>query len=168
VTARGALAGMFVLCLVACLLGAWQGHDVLAGLGFCLTGVLAPVYGRREAQLAVVLSAPVIFLLAELVTQVLTAQGSSGHSSVLSVLEGTVLTLADVAPWLFAGTLACVTIAMARGLPDCVRRLRAEQGGLSGFRGSGLARPAGPHYDPSARNDPSARSEPSARGPLRP
>jgi len=142
---------MFLLCLVAGLLAVWQGHDVLAALGYCLAAVLAPVYGRREAQLTVVLSAPAVFLLAELVTQALTAQGTDAHSSVFSVLEGTILTLADVAPWLFAGTIGCVIIAMTRGLPDCVRRLRDEQGGLSAFRSTGLTRPGGAPGEPPVR-----------------
>ena len=116
---------MLATCLVSCLLGAWLSLDLLAGLGFCVGCVLAPFYARRDAQLKVVLSVPVVFLLAEIVAQTLTAQGSSGHGSVLSVLEGTFFTLSDVAPWLFAGTAACIVIAMFRGLRQCVRELRA-------------------------------------------
>jgi hypothetical protein len=41
------------------------------------------------------------------------------------VLEGTFLTLANVAPWLLAGTAICLGIAMVQGLPECVRALRA-------------------------------------------
>jgi hypothetical protein len=70
---------------------------------------------------------------------------------VFSVLEGTVLTLAGVAPWLFAGTIACVVIAMTRGLPDCVRQLREEQGGLSAFRSTGVARSPGAPAEPPVR-----------------
>jgi hypothetical protein len=64
-------------------------------------------------------------LLAEIIAQVATAQGSSSRGTVISVLEGTLLTLADVAPWLFAGTVICLVAAMVRGLPQCVRDLRA-------------------------------------------
>lgn len=126
VTARGALLAMVIISLLACLLGAWQHLDVLAGLGFCLSCVLAPVYARREAMPYLVISAPLTFLVAELITQALTAQGDSTHGSTLSVLEGTFLTLADVAPWLFAGTAICVVIALFRGLPQSVRELRAS------------------------------------------
>jgi hypothetical protein len=115
---------MLAVCLVTCLLAAWRQLDVLAGLGFCAGCVLAPVYARRAAQLRVAVSAPVIFLLAEIAAQSVTAPGSSGHSSGVLVLEGTVLALADVAPWLFAGTAMCFVIAMFRGLPQCVRDLR--------------------------------------------
>jgi hypothetical protein len=125
VTTRGALLGMFALCLVACLLAAWLHADVVAGIGFVAVGILAPVYARRNALLYIVISAPVIFLIAEIATQLMTAPGRSGRGSAVSALEGTFLTLASVAPWLFTGTVACVGIAMARGLPQCVRDLRA-------------------------------------------
>ncbi len=138
VTTRGALLGMFVVCLVACLLAAWVHADVIASLGFVAAGILAPVYARREALLYIVISVPVVFLLAEVITQLLTAQGSSGRGSAISVLEGTLLTLADVAPWLVAGTAICVGIAMVRGLPQCIRDLRA---GLRGdVRTTGVQR----------------------------
>ena len=125
VTTRGALLGMFAVCLLACLLAAWLHADAVAGVAFVATGILAPVYARQNALLHIVISAPVIFLLAEIVTQLITAPGTSGRSSAISVLEGTFLTLADVAPWLFAGTLVCIGVAMTRGLPQCVRDLRA-------------------------------------------
>jgi hypothetical protein len=125
VTLRGAVIGMLLLSLVACLLAAWLSVSELAGLGFCAGCVLAPLYARRDAQLQVVASAPVIFLAAVITTQVLTAQGSSNHGRMESVLEGTLLTLATSAPWLFAGTAACVAVAWRQGLPDCVRELRS-------------------------------------------
>lgn len=126
VTARGALLGMFLLCLVTCLVGGWRQVDILDGLAYCAGCVLMPVYARRDAQLRVVISAPAVFLLALVLAQALTAQGSSGHGSALSVAEGTFLTLADVAPWLFAGTALCLVIALTRGLSQCVRDLRAD------------------------------------------
>lgn len=141
-TASGALLGMLALCLITCLLAAWRQLDVLAGLGFCAGCVLAPVYARRGAQLRVALSAPAIFLLAEIVAQSLTAPGSYGHGSTVSVLEGTLLALADIAPWLFAGTAMCIIIAMFRGLPQCVRELRTGVDVRSAGRGG--AQRAGP------------------------
>jgi hypothetical protein len=123
-TASGALLGMLLLCLVTCLVAAWRQLDVLAGLGYCAGCVLAPIYARRVAQLRIAVSAPVVFLLAEVVAQALTTSGSSGHATLLSVAEGTFLALAGCAPWLFAGTAVCIVIAMFRGLPQCVRDLR--------------------------------------------
>jgi hypothetical protein len=125
VTIRGALLGMFAICLLACLLAAWRHADIVAGLGFVVGGILAPVYARRDALLHIVISAPVIFLLAEVVAQLIAAKGGAGHGSALAVLEGTFLTLANVAPWLLAGTAICLGIAMVQGLPECVRALRA-------------------------------------------
>jgi hypothetical protein len=124
VTARGALVGMFALCLAACLLAASWRLDALAGFAFVAGCVLAPIYARRDALLHIVISVPVIFLVAEIATQAMTAQGSSHHGSALSVLEGTFLALAGLAPWLFAGTAVCLAVAMMRGLPQCIRDLR--------------------------------------------
>jgi hypothetical protein len=135
VTTRGALAGMFALCLAACLVAASWRLDALAGFAFVAGCVLAPIYARRDALLHIVISVPVIFLLAEIATQAMTAQGSSGHGSALSVLEGTFLALAGVAPWLFAGTAVCVGVAMMRGLPQCIRDLRGAARTTSPRRG---------------------------------
>jgi hypothetical protein len=98
--------------------------------------VLAPAYATRQALLEVVAAPPVTFLLAVIIVQVFTAQGDSTHASVQSVLEGTLLALAAVAPWLFVGTVLCVVIAFRRGLLQCVRELRA---GLRGEEGAGAA-----------------------------
>jgi K+-sensing histidine kinase KdpD len=122
---RGALVGLFALCLVTCLIATWRQFDLLAGLAYVAGSLAAPAAVRREAQLQVVIAPPVVFLLAVLVTQVLTAQGSSAHGSLLSVIEGTLLMLAATAPWLFAGATVCIAVAMFRGLPDCVRQFRA-------------------------------------------
>jgi len=140
-TAGATLLGMLLLCLVTCLVAGWRQVDVLAGLGFCAGCVLAPVYARRAAQLRVAISAPVVFLVAEIVAQALTAPVSPGHGAVLAVVEGTLLALADAAPWLFAGTAVCIVIAMFRGLPQCVRDLRTGPAVRSAGR-PGLGVPA--------------------------
>jgi hypothetical protein len=123
ITARGALIGVFGFCLGFTLVASVLHAEVLIGLGFCVACVLAPAYATRQALLEVVVAPPVTFLLAVIVVQALTAQGDSTHASVLSVLEGTLLTLAAVAPWLLAGMVLCVLIAVRRGLPQCVRDL---------------------------------------------
>jgi hypothetical protein len=133
-TSGGALLVLALLCLVTCLLAAWRQADVVAGLGYCIGCVLAPVAGRRGAQLKVAVSAPVVFLIAEIIAQSLTAPGNSGHGTVLAVLEGTLLALADAAPWLYAGTAICIIIAMFRGLPQCVRDLRTRPAARSAGR----------------------------------
>jgi len=116
---------MLILSLFGCLLSAWLSVGVLAGLGFCAGCALAPLYARREAQLQLVAAAPLVFLAAAIMTQIVTAQGTSNHGRVLSVLEGTLLMLASAAPWLFVGTAVCVGLAWRNGLPDCWRELRS-------------------------------------------
>jgi biotin transporter BioY len=116
---------MFVLCLVSCLVSAAWGLGVLAGLGYCVAGALAPLYVRRQALLQVVLAPPATFLVAVVIAQAITAQGDSAHGTILSVLEGTFLMLAGAAPWLLVGTATAVGVAMYRGLPHCIRDFRA-------------------------------------------
>lgn len=124
-----ALARMFAVCLASSLLAAWLHIDVIAGVGFCAGCVLATRYSRPQAQLPVVLSIPVIFLTAELITQLIAPGGGSAHRTALSMFAGALLTLAAVAPWLFVGTAGGLAIALFRGLPQCVRELRAEARG---------------------------------------
>jgi hypothetical protein len=123
--ARGTLAGLFACCLVGCLLAAWLHLIVLAGLGFCAGCGLAAWYCRRTALLRVVIAVPTVFLLAEVLAQLAILQGHGRRGLALPVAAGTLLTLAAVAPWLFAGTAGTVAIALFRGLPRCVSDLRA-------------------------------------------
>lgn len=162
VTARGALLGMFLLCLLACLIGGWRQLDILDGLAYCAGCVLMPVYARRDAQLRIVVAAPAVFLLALVITQALTAQGNSAHGTVFSILEGTLLTLADVAPWLFAGTAVCVVIALTQGLPQCLRDARAAPMSRAG---SGRRHSALAARDPWAQPAGSAETHRTTRGP---
>jgi hypothetical protein len=97
----------------------------LAGLSYAAGGLLAVGYARRETLLFVVTTPPLIFLISLLGAELITA----GSSTLLATAEGTMLTLAAVAPWLFACTAGCVAVAMVRGLPRCIRDLRA---GLNG------------------------------------
>jgi len=99
---------------------------MVAGLGFCLACLLASALVRPAALPQVVIAPPALFLLALVVSEALTAQGTSSRGSMLSVLEGVMLTLAAVAPWLFGGTAAGVAVAMVRGLPNSFRELRSE------------------------------------------
>lgn len=125
-TARGATVAMFGLFLASNLLASLLGHEVLAGLGYLAACVLGPFFVRRHALLQVVVAPPAIFLAALVVTQMATAQGTSRHGKVLSVLEGTVLTLAALAPWLLGGTVLGVGLAIPRGLVQCARDLKRE------------------------------------------
>jgi hypothetical protein len=126
VTARGAMIGMLALFLACDLVAGWIHVEVLIGLGYAGGCAAAPFLVRRHALLQVVAAPPVIFLAALVVTQTLTAQGSSRHGKVLSVLEGTMLTLASIAPWLLAGTGLAVCAGLRQGLRRCLRELLAD------------------------------------------
>lgn len=124
--AWGALGALFACSLASCLLAAWLRLTVVAGLGFCAGCVLAAWYCRPAALLRMVIAVPTVFAAAEILAQLATLQGGGRHGLALPVAGGTLLTLAAVAPWLFAGTGGAVAIALFRGLPRCVSDLRAE------------------------------------------
>jgi hypothetical protein len=126
VTVRGVALAMFGIFLFCSLVASWLNFGALTGLGYVASCVLAPFLVRRHAQLHVVIAPPAIFMAVVILTQVLTAQGTSRHGRVLSVLEGTVLTLAAIAPWLFAGTVLGAVASATRGLRQCVREVVAE------------------------------------------
>jgi len=117
---------MLGLFLVSDLIADWFGREVIAGAGFVAGCLLGPYFVRRHALLRVVAAPPALFLVALGIAQVLTAQGTSRHGKVLSVFEGTLLTLAALAPWLLAGTALGAVAAIPRGLGQCVRELRDE------------------------------------------
>ena len=124
--ARGTLGGLFAGCLLSCLLAAWLHLVVLAGLGFCAGSGLAAWYCRPSSLLRMVMAVPAVFAVAEILAQLVILQRSGRHGLALPVAGGTLLMLAAVAPWLFAGTAAAVAIALYRGLPRCIRDLRTE------------------------------------------
>jgi hypothetical protein len=122
----GVLGSLLAAFLASCLLAAWLHNDVVAGLGFCAATCVAAGCARPQALLGLVISVPAVFLIAEVLAQFAIEPAFKHHGTLLPVAEGTLLTLAGVAPWLFAGTIAGVVIAMFRGLPRCVRSLRSD------------------------------------------
>ena len=98
-TARGALLGMFVLSFLGILISTWP-RDLLS----------------------VVISPPLLFFCALLIVKALTATGNT----LVSIAEGTVLTLAGVGPWMLVGVAVSLVIAWFRGLPRCIRDLRGS------------------------------------------
>ncbi len=87
-----------------------------------LGGVAAARWTKSRDLLSVVVSPPLLFFCALLCAKALTASGNK----LVSIAEGTVLTLADVALWLLVGMVASLIIAWFRGLPRCVRDLRGN------------------------------------------
>jgi hypothetical protein len=125
-TALGAVLAMFSVFFLGTLVAGWMHLGVLTGLSFVAGAALAARYTRRDGLLAVVVTPPLVFVIALIVTEVLTSHADTVKHSLTSAAEGTILTLAAVAPWLFIGVIAGLVIAMFRGLPQCVRDLRAE------------------------------------------
>jgi len=87
----------------------------------------------------VVVSPPLLFLGALALVNALTGSGGLLYSVVL----GSVVTLAGLAPWLAAGMILTVIIALVRGLPRCIRDLYRELRSSRGTRGPGRSRRTG-------------------------
>lgn len=163
--ARGTLAGLFACCFAGCLLAAWLHLIVLAGLGFCAGCAAAAWYCLPAALLRMVIAVPTVFVLAEVLAQFATLPDGGRRGLALPVAGGTLLTLAAVAPWLFAGTAGAVAIALFRGLPRCVSDLRAGLRGRAPARQASRARLA--QQPPWTQQPPRTQQAPSrltARG----
>jgi Domain of unknown function (DUF6542) len=113
------MAGIY---LAGLLLAAWLGWAVLAGLAFVAGCVVAARYAVTAALFTVVVSPPLLFLAAVIFVSAMTGPGGL----FMSVVVGSVVTLASVAPWLAAGMVLTVIITWIRGLPGCIRELRRE------------------------------------------
>lgn len=119
-TSRGAvllMIGVFTLGLLATGLFGWA---VLTGLGFVAGASAAARYTRSTDLLTVAVTPPLVFFCVLLGAKAVTAQGNM----LVSVIEGSALALASIAPWLFAGVVVNLVIAWVRGLPRCVSELR--------------------------------------------
>ena len=153
-TARGAVLAMFSLFFLGTLVAGWLDLGLLTGLSFVAGAALAARYTRRDGLLAVVVTPPLIFLIALVCAEVLTSHADTVKHSLTSAAEGTILTLAAVAPWLFVGVIAGVAIALFRGLPQCVRDLRTDLRGDIGLPKPPVPREATAPRGPAAQRDP--------------
>jgi hypothetical protein len=130
-TGRGAVLVMLAVFLAVDLIAAGVHSTFLNGFGYAAGCLLAVAYARREALLIVATMPPAIFLAALLSTKLMTA----GGNVVVAGSEGTLLTLAATAPWLFGVTIAYLAAATARGLPRCIQELRTALAGQGAARG---------------------------------
>jgi hypothetical protein len=110
-TARGAVLGLFLVCLVSLLFAELTGWSAVGDLGFVGGCAAGGWYTKRGALLGVVISPPVIYFAACLITEWLTSSGT------FTLLEGIFVTLGTSAPWLFTGTVITAVIGLWRGLP---------------------------------------------------
>jgi len=119
-TGRGAVLVMLVVFALGLLGASWVRSPVLAGVSFIVGSVAAVIYVRQRDLLMVTITPPLLFCIVLVGVKAGTASGNL----VLSVAEGAAITLAGVAPWLFAGTALGLIIAWPRGLRACARELR--------------------------------------------
>jgi hypothetical protein len=136
-TGRGALLGIFVLCFLGLLVSVWLGWGPLAGVAFVLATGFAAARTQRTDLLTVTVSPPALFLVALMCVKGLTASGNV----LLSTATGTLITLANTAPWLLAGTGLSLIIAFTRGLRGNVVALGQE---LRGAPAAPSRRPGDP------------------------
>jgi len=129
-TARGAGLAMFSVFFPGTLTAGWLHLAALTGLSFVAGCVLAGLYTKRAHLLTVATMPPMIFMAALICVKAISSTGNA----VVSTVEGSILTLSAVAPWLFGGTAATFVIALFRGLPQNISDLRA---GLRGNLESG-------------------------------
>jgi hypothetical protein len=121
-TGRGAVMVMLAVFALGLFGASWTPWPVLAGAFFLIGSVAAVVYVRPSDLLMVTIVPPLLFGIALLGVKAATASGNV----VLSIAEGVAITMAEVAPWLFAGMVLTLGIAWARGLRECIRDLRQD------------------------------------------
>jgi hypothetical protein len=146
-TGRGAIVVMLAVFTLGLLGASWLGWPVLAGASFIAGSAAAVFYVSTRDLLVVTVAPPLVFGVVLVAVKAATATGSVA----LSIAEGTAITLAGVAPWLFAGMALTLIVAWARGLRGCVRELREDL--RLADRRPGPA--AGPRSGPAAPEEPS-------------
>jgi hypothetical protein len=101
---------VFGTCFLGLLIADWAHWEEFADAVFFMASSLTAYYVRPGSLLTVAVSPPLLFFGATLLEEMLTASGT------LDIFEGILVTLADAAWWLFAGTALTVAIALVRGL----------------------------------------------------
>jgi hypothetical protein len=119
-TVRGAVVIMLAVFALGLLGAWWLGWPVLVGASFVTGSAAAVFYVRKRDLLVVTATPPLVFGIVLVAVKAATATGSVA----LSTAEGAAITLAGVAPWLFAGVALTLVVAWSRGLRGCVRELR--------------------------------------------
>ena len=130
-TGRGAILCLFVLCFVGILVSGWLGTGIVAdGLFVAGCGAMA-WYAKPSDLLTVAVAPPLAFFFGCVLAKLASSSGGT------SAAEGTLVTLATSAPWLFIGTALTIVIGLRRGLLGNIRELRQ---GLQGNPGGKAAR----------------------------
>jgi uncharacterized protein DUF6542 len=119
--------------LFGAIVGSLPGLHAAQGLLFLLGCLVAVVTTRRTDLLTLVVSPPLIFFLVSLLSAVTSSLGEK--SFLVSVVLTLATTLTSSMPWLFAGAVLVVVIAVPRGLPANLRELSAGIAADHPFRG---------------------------------
>jgi hypothetical protein len=127
--ARAAAVVMFAIFLLTNLTAGWLNVVALTGFGFAAGSAAAAGRTRQEDLLLVTTTPPLIFFAAIITGELLTLHTGHVAASPGVILAGIFLTLSTAAPWLFGGLAGALLIATVRGLPQCIRDLRAELAG---------------------------------------
>jgi hypothetical protein len=155
-TGRGAIAGMLLVFFIGVLAASWLHWGPLADASFLAGSAAAAWYTKQRDLLTVAVSPPLLFFIVVVCVKALTAAGNTA----LSTVEGTALTLANVAPWLFIGVVLSLIIAWSRGLPRCVADLR--RGLRPDLARRQAADPADPGSTAADPSDPGSTSSTAA------
>lgn len=127
---KAAVVMMFVIFVLADLCAGWLHVVALTGFGFAAGSAMAAGRTRRKDLLLAATTPPLIFLLAVTVSELISLHLNHVTASAGLALADVFLTLSTAAPWLFGGLAGALVIATARGLPQCVRDLRAQLSGV--------------------------------------
>ncbi len=130
-TGRGAILCLFVLCFVGILVSGWLGTGIVADVLFVAGCGAMAWYAKPSDLLTVAVAPPLAFFFGCVLAKLASSSGGT------SAAEGTLVTLATSAPWLFIGTALTIVIGLRRGLLGNIRELRQ---GLQGNPGGKAAR----------------------------
>jgi len=108
---------VFAGCFLGLLTANWADWSALAGAVFFMASTLTAYYVRPSGLLPVVVSPPLLFFAACVLAKALASAG------LVTAFSGIMVTLADSAGWLIAGTGLTILIALLRGLRSEVRAL---------------------------------------------
>jgi hypothetical protein len=152
---------MLLVFFIGVLAADWLHWSPLADASFLIGSAAAAWYTKQRDLLTVAVSPPLLFFIVVICVKALTAAGSE----LLSTVEGAALTLANVAPWLFAGVVLSLIIAWSRGLPRCVADLRRGlRPDLARRQAADPADPADPGSTAADPSDPGSTSSTAALG----
>jgi hypothetical protein len=117
-TGRGAVLLMLTVFTIGVLGASALGWTALAGITFLLGAAAAGRYTRPADLLTVAVTPPLLFICALIGIKIIATGGA-----LLPVFGESLLMLASVAPWLFAGVALNLIIGWRRGLCRCLAEL---------------------------------------------